>query len=275
MNTQEKPDLRNDLDYMRGGRSFQTDCSILRSTSEYLNSAVIRELHSNEGLRKSGPDVVSTTLIPEFYQTFDALKDQDEIAQLFREDAGRLPDLRAWLDERYMAHIEYDQVKNAPPGTLGYGIRLMLGQGFQLYFSHLGPAETDFAYMRKRRAQVHDLEHIVTGFPATMPGEIALYAAHLASSYNYFQPRLAKETTIVSAFLMTTWTLRTSLHYPEAMLALCDAQEKGTKLGRSLKRPLYMERLEDYLDWKLPDLRAHFSIPEPNDLIGDWSWQEP
>jgi ubiquinone biosynthesis protein Coq4 len=271
--TETRP--QDDVEYMRGGRSFQTSCSILRSTSKYLNSPVIRELYGNEGLRLSGPDVLTTSLIPEFYEAFDAVLDQDETARLFREDARRLPDLAEWLEQRYVANLTYDQVKDCPPDTLGYGVKALMDDGFKLYFSHLGPAESDLSYLRKRRAQVHDLEHIVTGYPATsMAGEIGLYVAHMASSFSYFQPRLAKEIALISSFLFTTWTLRTSLHNPHAMLAICDAMEKGSALGKRLRRPLFMERWEDYLDWPLPKLRAQFNVPEPENFVGDWSWVE-
>ena len=69
--------------------------------------------------------------------------------------------------------------------------------------------------------------------------------------------------------------LRTALHYPDAMEAMCDALEKGAVLGRSMARPFYMERWEDYFDWPLPDLRAKFGYPEFTDFRGDWDWVEP
>jgi ubiquinone biosynthesis protein COQ4 len=274
MNQDARP--HDDVDYMMGGRSFQTSCSILRSTSKYLNSPLVRELLSNEALRTSGPDVITTSLIPEFYQAFNPLRDEAEVARMFKEDAARLPELAAWLDERYVANLTYDDVKNCAPGTLGHGIKGLIDQGFQLYFSHLGPADSDFEYMRKRRAQVHDLEHLVTGFPGTaLAGEQALYVANMTSTYNYFQPRLAKEIALVSSFLFSAWTLRTSLHFPEQMLAMCDAMEKGSILGKRLKRPLFMEKWESYLDWPLTKLRAHYDLPEPAGFVGDWNWVEP
>ena len=46
-----------DVEYMSGGRSFQTDCSILRSTSNYLNSPLISEV-----VMTSGPDSRSPSL---------------------------------------------------------------------------------------------------------------------------------------------------------------------------------------------------------------------
>jgi ubiquinone biosynthesis protein Coq4 len=266
----------SDVDYLRGGRGPPASGSLLRSTSKYLNSPVIRDLYCNEGLRRASPDVLNTALIPDFYEAFDAVVDQAQVARLFREDAARRPDLAAWLEARHLANLSYDQVRDCPPGTLGHGVKGLMDRGFKLYFSHLGPAESDFSYLRKRRSQVHDIEHIVTGFPGvSLPGEIALYLAHMTASARYFHPVLAKETSLISSFLFTTWTLRTALHYPEAMLAICDAMEKGVALGKAVRRPLFMERWEDYLDWPLPELRARFGIPEPEGFVGDWGWREP
>jgi ubiquinone biosynthesis protein COQ4 len=277
MATQTAPGAARDEDveYMSGGRSFQTDCSVLRSTSTYLNSPLIRDLYCNEGLRRSGPDVITTSLIPQFYDAFDAVMDREEVERLFEEDAARHPDLAAWLGERYVRNVTMDDVANCAPGTFGAGVRELLESGFKLQFAHLGPAESHWDYMRKRRAQVHDFEHIVTGFKPSMPGEIALFIAHMTSSYRYFTPELAKESSLVSSFLSTTWVLRTALHYPAAMEAMCDALEKGAQLGRSMKRPFVMERWEDYFDWQLPDLRAHFGYPEFAEFRGDWDWVEP
>jgi ubiquinone biosynthesis protein Coq4 len=266
----------DDVDYMRGGRSFQATSSILMSTSKYLNSPLMREVLCNEALRCSGPDVLTTSLIPEFYQAVDRLTDDAELARMFRQDAERLPEFKAWLEARHIADLGYEQVRDCAPGTLGHGVKGLLDQGFQLQFGRLGPAVSDFEYVRKRRAQVHDLEHLVTGFPGTaLAGEMALFVANMVSTYGYFQPGVAKEIALVSSFLFSAWTLRTSLHYPEVMPAICDAMEKGSILGKRLKRPLFMERWEDFLDWPLPRIRAHFDMPEPEGFIGDWAWVEP
>jgi ubiquinone biosynthesis protein COQ4 len=262
--------------YMRGGLQFRANSSSLRSTSKYLNSPLVREVWSNEGLRCSGPDVLATSLIPEFYQAFDQVMVDADVERMFREDAARLTDLADWLNERYSGDITYDVVKDSAPGTLGNGVKALMDQGFEIYFARLGPAETDFNYVRKRRGQVHDLEHIVTGFPGTaLAGEIALFMANMTSTFAYFQPKLAKEIGLISSFLMSAWTVRTTLHNPEVMLAVCDAMEKGSVLGKRLKRPLFMERWESYLDWPLTKIRAHFGLPEPEGFVGPWDWVEP
>ena len=265
----------DDVDYMRGGRVFETSSSILRSTSKYLNSPLLREVFCNEGLRHSGPDVISTSLIPDFYAAVEPLLDRVDLARMFEEDARRLPELAAWLRERYSGNITSDRVENCAPDTLGHGVKQLLDKGFQLYFGRLGPARDDFEYVRKRRAEIHDLEHIVTGIPTGLPGEMALYVANMVFTYAYFQPRLAKEIALISSFLFSTWTMRTSLHFPEVMPAICDAMQKGTIIGKRVRRPWFMERWEDYLDWPLPRLRAHFDIPEPGGFVGDWNWVEP
>jgi len=266
----------DDLDYMTGGRRFETSCSILRSTSKYLNSPVIRDVLCNEALRTSGPDVLSTSLIPEFNEAFEAVLDHAEVARFFREDAARVPDLAAWLGERYLGDVTLDRVKDCMPDTLGFGVKGLLEQGFKLYFGRLGPAVSDWEYLRKRRGQTHDMEHIVTGFPGTaLAGEIALFVANITAIHNYFQPRLAKEIALQSAYLLSTWTMRAALHFPEAMPAVCDGMEKGSILGKRLRRPLFMERWEDYLDWPLTRLRAHLNFPELGERVGDWAWVEP
>jgi ubiquinone biosynthesis protein Coq4 len=220
--------------------------------------------------------VITTTLIPEYYAAMEPLIDHEELARRIREDAARLPEFGTWLDERFSGHITPSDVRACVPGTLGHGVKRLFDQGFQLYFGRLGPAPSDFEYVRKRRAEVHDLEHIVTGFPGTaLAGEMALYAANMVSTYAYFQPKVAKEVALVSSFLFSAWMLRTSLHFPDKMPAMCDAMEKGVTLGRALRRPLFMERWEDYLDWPLGALRAHFGIPEPGGFIGNWNWVEP
>jgi ubiquinone biosynthesis protein COQ4 len=268
-------DRDEDVDYMRGGRTFQTDCSVLRSTSQYLNSPLIRDLYCNEGLRRSGPDVITTSLIPQFYDAFDAVMDKAQVERLFERDAAHRPDLAAWLDERYVRNVTIEDVRHCAPGTFGAGVLALLESGFKLQFAHLGPAESHWEYMRKRRAQVHDFEHIVTGYQPSLPGEVALFIAHMTVSSRYFSAQLAKESSLISSFLSTTWVLRTALHYPEAMEAMCDALEKGAQLGRAMARPFYMERWEDYFDWPLPELRAHFGYPEPGNFRGDWDWVEP
>lgn len=264
-----------DVDYMRGGRSFHTDCSVLRSTSAYLNSPLIRDLYCNEGLRRSGPDIITTSLIPQFYDAFDAVTDLGAVERLFEEEAERLAEFGQWLAARHVRNVTMDDVGTCVPGTLGGEVKAMLDAGFKLQFSHLGPAESHFGYMRKRRAQLHDFEHIVTGFKPSLAGEIALYICHMTSSYRYFQPELAKQASLVSSFLSTTWVLRTALHYPHAMEAMCDALEKGAAFGRAMRRPFFMESWEDYFNWPLPELRAHFGYPELADFRGDWDWQEP
>jgi ubiquinone biosynthesis protein COQ4 len=267
--------LYDDVEYMRGGSDFRSTSSILMSSSKYLNSPLIRDWICNEALRRPASDASTIARAPEFYQALDAVFDRETTARLFREDCERLPDLAAWLKERYVGAITYDQVAGAAEGTLGHRVKALLDSGMKLYFGRLGEAESDFEYVRKRRSQVHDIEHIVTGFPATsIAGEMALSLTHIVSSHNYYQPRLAKETALTSTFYVSAWMLRTPLHSPEVMIALCDAMKRGVAMGERLKRPLYMEKWEEYLDWPLPELRAHFGIPDPGAFVGNWDWAE-
>ncbi len=267
--------MADDVEYMRGGMSLESTSSILLSSSKYLNSPLIRDWISNEALRKPGRDANTIARTPEFYHALEAVFDHETTARLFREDAERLPELGAWLKERPLGNIQSEDVANSAPGTLGHSIKGLLDKGFKLYFGRLADAVSDFDYVRKRRSQIHDIEHILTGFPAdSIAGEVALSVSHVTSSYNYYQPRLAKETSLTSAFYISSWVLRTTLHTPEIMPAVCDALEKGAALGKRLNRPLYMELWEEYLDWQLSDLRTKFNITEPGGFVGRWDWSE-
>jgi ubiquinone biosynthesis protein COQ4 len=262
--------------YMKAGLSFHSDCSILRSSSKYLNSPLVRDIYCNEGLRRSGPDILATSLIGEANEAFESVQDHQHVAWLIREEAKRAPEFGAWLDARYSGNITYEQAAACAPDTLGHHIKLFLDAGFKLYFGRIGPAESDWEYIRKRRGQLHDIEHLVTGFPGdSFAGEIALFLANITSIHNYFRPALAKEIALFLSYLLSTWTMRATLHWPEVMPAVCDAMEKGSIAGKRLRRPMFLERWEDYLDWPIPKLREHMNIPEPGGFVGAWNWLEP
>jgi ubiquinone biosynthesis protein COQ4 len=273
--TSQKAQMADDVEYMRAGMSLESSSSILLSSSKYLNSPLIRDWICNEALRRPGPDANTIARTPEFYHALEQVFDHETTARLIREDAQRLPDLGQWLRERRLCNITAEDVRSCAPGTLGHAIKLLLDKGYKLYFGRLGEAESDFEYIRKRRAQIHDIEHIVTGFPAdSIAGEVALSTSHVTVSYNYYQPRLAKETTLTSSFYISAWILRTTLHTSEVMPAVCDALQRGAELGKRLRRPLYMEPWEDFLDWQLTDLRARFDMPEQTGFVGNWDWSE-
>lgn len=236
---------------------------------------MIRDWLCNEALRKPSAEAGTIARAPEFYQALDSVFDEAAAARMFREDAERMPELRAWLDERFTGNITYDDVANSKPGTLGFEIKALLDGGMKLYFGRLGPAENDFEFIRKRRAQTHDMEHIITGFPASsIAGEVALSLANITAAYGYYQPDLAKEASLTSMFYVSSWIMRTTLHAPQIMPAVLNAMERGVQMGKSLRRPMYMEKWEDYLDWQLTDIRAKFKLPEPTGFEGYWQWSE-
>lgn len=271
---EEPPRIVDDVDYMRGGIRFETSSSILRSTSKYLNSPLFREVFCNEALRKSGPDMLTTSLVPDFYAASDPLLDREAIARRIAEDAARLPEFAAWLKERPAGNIAYDDVRNCAPGTLGHGVKVLLESGFRIYFGRLGEATSDFDWIRQRRGQIHDLEHIVTGYPTTLIGEIGLSVANIVFTYRYLQPELARDVVLVQNYLLAARVMRLTLHHPEAVLTMLDAVERGKALGEAVRRPLFMERWEDHLDEHLPTLRARYAIPEPAH-DERWNWSEP
>jgi ubiquinone biosynthesis protein COQ4 len=266
--------VHDDVEYMRGGCRVESASSILRSTSKYLNSPLFREFFCNEALRLSGPDMLTTSLVPDFYAASDPLLDRQGIAGWIQEDAARLPEFRVWLDARRTGNITPEQVRESPPNTLGRGVKILFDAGFKLYFGRLGEAEDDFDYIHQRRSQTHDLEHIVTGCPTSLLGEIVLSVANIVGAFRYFQPQLARDLVLVQNYLLSARIMRVTLHYPQALLMTLEAIERGKKLGESLRRPFFLEPVEDWLDRPLPEIRSYLGIPDPN-YGEDWNWSEP
>ena len=99
-----------------------------------------------------------------------------------------------------------------------------------------------------RGFQIHDFLHVLTGYEATIYGELALAAFYLAQlRFPYHAMRVAV-TTAHMAFLRPDFI-------PEAMDAFVD----GWSYGRTAKN-LNFERWEDEIDTPLETLRERMNL---------------
>ena len=88
-----------DYEYFNGAvRRYETQSSVLISSSRYLNHPVLRELMAQEMLRRNGPDMPNTAYIPEVAQILHDLEDIPEIFRLFETEKQPLHEFRNWLD---------------------------------------------------------------------------------------------------------------------------------------------------------------------------------
>jgi len=176
----------------------------------------------------------------------------------------KIPGIQEALEERYIAEpLSLERLKQCAPGTLGAGylkfivdnnLEENLGKNYRKFNEELRAAGTldrlpdDLSYMMVRGFQTHDFHHVLTGYEATIYGELALasyYLAQLRQPYHAFRVAV---TTAHTAFLAPAFI-------PEAMDAFTD----GWSYGRASKN-IYFERWEDEIDTPLEVLRERFNL---------------
>ena len=115
-------------------------------------------------------------------------------------------------------------------------------------------------YAVLRGFQTHDFQHVLTGYDASGPGEIALQAFCLSQiQFPYF------------GMWMSVVTTRMTFAEPDSIVPMMDAISAGWQAGRQVGN-IQCERWETMLDQPLVDLRARFDIapggcPTPHALV--------
>jgi len=263
-----------DRAYMEGpARSLDQFGSVLMTNSRFLNSARMRDVYAQEGLRKDGRDVPATYMVHQAAMAIGELTDNDEIERLIAVERTKKPEFAAWLDKRSLSDFTLDDLKDFVPDTLG-GIvyNYLYTNGFDLNHSKRGLVPTtDYTFLAKQKVVSHDIEHIVSGLGPNLIGEHALIACNLKCNYDYFSPELACELTRMSGFLMSTGAMKINLHSPHLMSEFLKAVSVGVKMADGMSRPLLINDWRAYLDWTIADIREELNIldaPPP----GTWEW---
>lgn len=261
----------DEASYLMGTAEPATS-SVLISNSKYLNSPLFRDVYAQMGLKRDGHDLPDAYLIPTLSKAMGELVDYARVEALLQAERERLPEFAAWLDERYISNISPGQVSQCEEGTLGARVHAFITEsGFEIDFLYKSEPKSDFEFLTKRRAQNHDIEHMVTGFCPSQVGEIALIAANTVAVSNYFSTDFAQQLNLFNTVLMATSVSRSGLHYPETLPALLEGLSRGYQLGAKQKKPLFMIRWEDYFNNKIEDIRAEFGFEDgPRD--GYWDW---
>src|SRR5271166_4540227 len=132
-----------DAEYMEGKqRPLDQFGSVIQTSSKYLNSARLRDLYAQEGLRKNGKDVPLTYFIHQTTQALLEVTDEDECEALVAKDKARLPDFAAWLDARVLTDFTLDELSGFAPHTFGGKVHAYFSAqpGFELNFINRGLA---------------------------------------------------------------------------------------------------------------------------------------
>jgi ubiquinone biosynthesis protein COQ4 len=255
--------------YMQGEREPATS-SVLTSNSKYLNNPYYRDAFVQQCLRRHGPDLPATYMVPLMMRAISEVTDRAEAARLIAEEKVKNPAFGAWIDNRQRSIFRPEEVRDSRPGTLGAAIRDFMAAGYNMEFIKQREAPSDIDYLRQTRAAFHDIEHLVTGFAANTAGEQALSLCNIATFSRYFTPALAQYLSHANSWVSAGGYMRTSLHYHQVLPTYLEAMQLGIAAGLALKRPLFMESWGDYLDWSLEDIAKHIGfVRGPGDA---WAW---
>lgn len=261
-----------ELRYMQGDIEPAAP-SVINTNSKYLNNPYYRDTYAQIALRRNGPDLPSTYIIPMASKAIGEVTDYAEFARLIEEEKVKNPEFADWLRARRYTAFKASELTDYAPGTLGQAIHEFLTtSGYEMDKMQMADFDVtnDIDYISKRRANLHDLEHLVTGFGPNNCGEIALVWTAISSLAKYFSPKLAHHMSAGLVFLSTATLQQNSLHYPAVFPLVMEAVRAGIEMGQALKRPLLMEPWEDMLDWQITDIAAHLGItPGPGSA---WDW---
>jgi ubiquinone biosynthesis protein Coq4 len=257
--------------YMQGSAEPVTS-SVLISNSKYLNNPYYRDAYAQQALRRHGHDLPATYMVPLMIRAINEVTDYAEVARMVAEERRKNPEFAAWLDERRLTSYSVAMLKDCKEGTLGATIRAFLEQpGMEIEFMRKDQVvQTDLEYLGKRQTQLHDIQHMATGFGPDTAGEQALALANITATARYFSPGLAQYISAHQVWVSAAGYNRTALHYHHVMPSYLDAMQQGIAMGMALKKPLLMIQWEDYLDWTLEDMAADLGIVRgPGDA---WAW---
>ena len=189
--------------------------------------------------------------------------DQNAIDQYMNE-LHAIPGAKEFLEEKYIAPtMTLDGLRHCAPGTLGAAYRDFVEENnlfenfardYRAYYEsmisegRLKRMPEDLAYMSLRATQLHDFMHVLTGYGATIQGELALAAYYLAQMRNpYHSTRLAV-TLAHTAFVA-----------PSGTTLVMDAFTDGWTYGRNTQN-INFAKWEERLDEPLAALQAEMGL---------------
>ena len=258
--------------YLQGDSLPQTS-SVLISNSQYLNNPYYREAFATQALRRHGPDLPPTYMVPIMSRALQETTDPERVADLLATEKARLPALGAWLDARDDFSFRKDDLAGCAKGTLGQALfELMSIPGVDMEFSSRENAGlSDLDYLTKRRAYFHDIEHIVTGFGPNSAGEAALSIMNVTADSRFLTPELAQTLSAANMWVTATGMYRTSLHYHHALPTYLDAVQQGIAAGLAVRQPMCLVRWIDFVDWRLDDIADELGFARGPGAAWDWT----
>jgi ubiquinone biosynthesis protein Coq4 len=243
----------------RGVRRLSTESSTLVSSSKYLNSPRLREWVSTSVLRRNGPDFPIPADNIELVAALAKIRDEPAVDALFEAERKINPRLDRWLGERFMSTFVAEDLKDCPPGSVGWRLyRFIVEAGAELDIVPRAQPKGHFDFYTRRHLQTHDLEHIVTGGLFDALGEVVPYWMSLSNLFQHLSPELAGELNVKYMFNALRVLSRSILHYPQTWPKMLECIVHGIQVGQA-SEPIFMFRYEDVL---------HLSVEEAREALG-------
>jgi ubiquinone biosynthesis protein COQ4 len=257
--------------YFQGDKLPATSSALI-SNSKYLNDPYFREAFVTQALRRHGPDLPATYMVPIATRAMSEVTDYKRLAELVALEKKKFPAFGEWMDRRYFWNVQRDDLAKYPKGTLGAEIYTFMGlEGVDMQLGRGAlSAESDLEYFLKGR-HVHDVEHMISGFGPNTAGENALAMANVVATARFLTPELANLASMPFVWITSTGYARTALHYHHALPVYLDAMQQGIAAGLALRQPLFMFHWEDYLDWPLDTIAADLGFTRGPDKEWDWT----
>ena len=175
------------------------------------------------------------------------------LAAMARQRLRQNQDIVALLAERYWGHWPgIEELAAMPAGSLGQAFGALLQQeGLTLIPRPEGLEQLtdDDQYLQLRMRACHDLWHLITGFPTTLLGEVAL---------NGFGARQLRQP---GAVLLLAADLLSRAHLNDTKPDLADAVSFGLRLG-GVCAPVLAQRWEEGWERPLSEWRDQLGISE-------------
>jgi ubiquinone biosynthesis protein COQ4 len=164
------------------------------------------------------------------------------------------PDTARLMAARYGVDFSYsrEQLEPCKRGTLGSVLLTAMESGYDPdFYRRLSPdgAMTDSEWASHRGRQIHDVLHIVTGYPPTILGEIGVFAFLSGNTLDYSCLFIAA-TAMLGHLLLRPDNLGTELS------VFANAWIHGRRA-----RPILGVRFEDRFTENLFELRTSLGIP--------------
>jgi ubiquinone biosynthesis protein Coq4 len=161
------------------------------------------------------------------------------------------PDVVALMRQRYGAGQRYSAARlgRSPAGSLGKLLFDSIGAGYDPDFYRRNEIASDWEWASHRGRQIHDVLHLVTGYPPTIVGEIGVFAFMAGNLLDYGSLLIA--VTAVAGHL----GLR-----PELLAVDASVFARAFLAGRKV-RPVLGVKFEELFDRSIFEVREQLGIP--------------